>query len=411
VKQSKRQFYLQRLHEFSHEMTSTVDLTDILRILRENINGSLQPATLHIFIHDPLNDHYSAAAGEDGRPTSDIQFTMTSALVQTLGSAEMPIFCDDDTLLPGLRPEQANLARLGAQLYVPLPASGHPIGWLALGPRRSRESYTAQDLGFLSQIGSAAAIAISNARLVHKVQAANEAKSEFVSFVAHELKNPMTSIMGYTELLSTGAAGPVTDMQASFLSTIRTNVERMSTLVSELNDNSKIEANRLRLDFKAVDTAEVVEEVMRSTRRQMDERKQSGSVILPSGLPKVWADRTRLVQIITNLVSNANKYTPEGGVVTVGAEERLNQWDPQGAAEVVHIWIQDNGIGISPEDQKKVFQKFFRSEDSKAQDSPGTGLGLNITKSLIEMMGGRIWIESEFRQGTTFHFTVPVAEA
>ena len=219
----------------------------------------------------------------------------------------------------------------------------------------------------------------------------------------------MTSIKGYTELLSKGAVGPVTDMQANFLATIHSNVERMSTLVSDLNDNSKIEANRLRLDFKAVKIAEVVDDVMRSARRQMEDRKQSVSVNLSAGLPKVWADRTRLAQIVTNLVSNANKYTPEGGIVTVGAEESPNQWDPEGAAEVVHIWVQDNGIGIGPEDQNKIFRKFFRSDDSKAREAPGTGLGLNITKSLIEMMGGRIWFESEFRQGTIFHFTVPVA--
>ncbi len=115
-------------------------------------------------------------------------------------------------------------------------------------------------------------------------------------------------------------------------------------------------------------------------------------------------------QVITNLVSNANKYTPDGGTVTVGAEKCRNQWDPDGASEVVHMWVKDTGIGISLEDQKKIFQKFFRSEDSKAREAPGTGLGLNITKSLVEMMGGQIWFESEFRQGTTFHFTVPVAE-
>jgi signal transduction histidine kinase len=408
--QSKRHFYLQRLRAFSHELTTTVDLKVILRILREHVNSSLLPEGMHIYVFEAVNDQYMAAAGEDGLPTSELCFPKVCALVQTLGSAETPIFFDDDALLPELRPEQARLNQLGAQLYVPLPGSGSPIGWLALGARRSGEAYTTQDLGFLSQIGNAAAIAISNARLYQEVQAANEAKSEFVSFVAHELKNPMTSIMGYTELLSKGAAGPVTDMQASFLSTIHTNVERMSTLVSELNDHSKIEANRLRLDFKAVDIAEVVDEVMRSTKRQMDERNQSGSVKLPANLPKVWADRTRLAQIITNLVSNANKYTSEGGVIVVGAEKSANQWDSEGAAEVVHIWVQDNGIGISLEDQKKIFQKFFRSDDSKAHEAPGTGLGLNITKSLIEKMGGRIWIESEFRQGTTFHFTVPVAE-
>ena len=227
--------------------------------------------------------------------------------------------------------------------------------------------------------------------------------------MAHELKNPMTSIKGYTELLAKGAVGSITDMQANFLSTIHSNVERMSTLVSDLNDNSKIEAGRLRLDFKAVDIAGAVDEVMRSTKRQMDDKKQTADLKIPAKLPKIWADPTRLAQIITNLVSNANKYTPEGGKITVTAEKSANQWDPEGAAQVVHIWVQDTGIGISLEDQKKIFQKFFRSDDSKAREAPGTGLGLNITKSLVEMMGGRIWFESEFRQGTAFHFTVPVA--
>jgi signal transduction histidine kinase len=255
-----------------------------------------------------------------------------------------------------------------------------------------------------------AAIAIANAQLYQEVQDANDAKSEFVSFVAHELKNPMTSIKGYTELLAKGAVGSITDMQANFLATIHSNVERMSTLVSDLNDNSKIEAGRLRLDFKDIELAGVVDEVMRSTKRQLEDKKQSTNLQIPSKLPKIWADPIRLAQIIVNLVSNANKYTPESGIITIGAEKSANQWDPGGAAVVVHIWVKDNGIGISLEDQKKIFQKFFRSDDSKARESPGTGLGLNITRSLIEMMGGRVWFESEFRQGTTFHFTVPVAE-
>jgi len=220
----------------------------------------------------------------------------------------------------------------------------------------------------------------------------------------------MTSIKGYTELLAGGKIGPINDMQANFLSTIRSNVERMSTLVSDLNDNSKIEAGRLRLDFKAIDSAEVVDEAIRSTRRQIEEKKQIVEVQLSESLPSVWADRTRVSQVLVNLVSNAHKYTPEGGTVVVGAEATSNQWDPEGAARVVHLWVRDNGIGISAEDQQKIFTKFFRSEDQKAREAPGTGLGLNITKSLVEMQGGRIWFESEYRKGTTFHFTIPVAE-
>jgi signal transduction histidine kinase len=220
----------------------------------------------------------------------------------------------------------------------------------------------------------------------------------------------MTSIKGYTELLAAGAVGPINEMQTNFLHTIRSNVERMSTLVSDLNDNSKIEAGRLRLDYKAVDLSEVVDEVTRSTSRQIEDRKQQIQVEVPKSLPQVWADQTRVGQVLTNLVSNAHKYTPEAGTITIGAVASANQWDPAGAVQVVHIWVEDNGIGINVEDQQKIFSKFFRSDDQKAREAPGTGLGLNITKSLVEMQGGKIWFESEFRKGTTFHFTIPVAE-
>ncbi|MEZ0396033.1 MAG: GAF domain-containing protein [Anaerolineales bacterium] len=297
-----------------------------------------------------------------------------------------------------------------SQVAVPIRREANVIGVILMESRSPLEQ-TEASMAFLSRLSDHAAIAIANAQLYNEVQAANVAKSEFVSFVAHELKNPMTSIKGYTELLAAGAVGPITEMQANFLNTIRSNVERMSTLVSDLNDNSKIEAGRLRLDFKAVDVAEVVDEVVRSVSRQVEEKKQVINLKLPKDLPKVWADRTRLAQILTNFVSNAHKYTQEGGLINIGAESAANQWDPEGAARVVHLWVQDNGIGISLEDQKKIFQKFFRSDDQKAREAPGTGLGLNITKSLIEMMGGKVWFESEFRQGTTFHFTVPVSEA
>ena len=107
----------------------------------------------------------------------------------------------------------------------------------------------------------------------------------------------------------------------------------------------------------------------------------------PSNCPSVWGDRTRLGQVLTNLVSNANKYTPEGGSLVIGAEPSPNHWDPAGAGQVVHVWVRDSGIGISAEDQQRIFEKFFRSEDPKAREVPGAGLGLNITRSLVEMQG------------------------
>lgn len=306
-------------------------------------------------------------------------------------------------------PEKTLLADTQNQIVLPIRRESAVIGLLFMESIQV-DPASEETLSFLTRLTDHAAIAIANAQLYNAVQAANIAKSEFVSFVSHELKNPMTSIKGYTELLAAGAVGPINEAQANFLGTIRSNTERMSTLVSDLADVSRIEAGRLRLDFKQITLSEVTEEVIRSTRRQIEEKQQVLTVDLPVELPAVWADRTRLAQVLTNLVSNAYKYTQAGGNITVKAEACVNTWDTDGAPQVVHIWVQDNGIGISEEDQNKIFQKFFRSEDPKTREAPGTGLGLNITRSLVEHQGGRIWFESKYRQGTTFHFTIPVAQ-
>jgi signal transduction histidine kinase len=228
---------------------------------------------------------------------------------------------------------------------------------------------------------------------------ANRSKSEFVSIVSHELKLPMTSIKGYSDLMLSGATGQLNENQTSFLTTIRNNVNRMATLVSDLADISRIESGNLRLEPREVPVWDVIDEVVTLTRTQVTQKNQTVTVDIPKELPKAWCDRNRLAQILTNLVSNANKYTPEGGAIIVHATLETN---------LIQIKVEDNGLGMTPEDQQKLFSKFFRSADDKVREAPGTGLGLSITKNLIELQGGTIWFESEFRKGTSFYFTVPV---
>ena len=230
--------------------------------------------------------------------------------------------------------------------------------------------------------------------------AANKSKSEFVSIVSHELKLPMTSIKGYSDLMLAGAAGTLNENQSNFLTTIRNNVNRMATLVSDLTDISRLESGNLRIEPRSVPVWDVVDEVVNLTRTQLELKKQTLRLDIPEGLPKTWCDRTRLAQVLTNLISNANKYTPEGGALLVEAL----QMDA-----MIQIKVQDNGLGMTPEDQQNLFGKFFRSADEKVREAPGTGLGLSITKNLIELQGGKIWFESEYRKGTIFYFTTPVA--
>lgn len=228
---------------------------------------------------------------------------------------------------------------------------------------------------------------------------ANKSKTEFVSVVSHELKLPMTSIKGYSDLMLSGATGELNENQKSFLTTIRNNVNRMATLVSDLTDISRIESGNLRIEPRAVPVWDVVDEVINITRTQIEQKKQTVTIEISENLPKTFCDRNRFAQILTNLMSNANKYTPEGGKVEIHARY---------VDGMIEIKISDNGLGMSLEDQEKLFRKFFRSADEKAREAPGTGLGLSITKNLVELQGGKIWFESEFRKGTTFYFTLPI---
>jgi signal transduction histidine kinase len=402
------------------ELTKTVDELQVMgRIVRE-LNASLDvDRAMRITLEWAMRQSNSEAGligmFEDGQIRLMAQEGYEEIFPDP-ANARLPL--DNPTIKPAVesgQPSQISLIAVGergvlpaahTQIIIPIRREADVIGLILL----ESMSDSQENLAFLNRLSDNAAIAIYNAQLYDEVQRANIAKSDFVSFVAHELKNPMTSIKGYTELLAAGSVGQVNEMQANFLNTIRANVERMSVLVSDLNDNAKIEAGRLRLDYRSIPVSTVVDDVVRSTRRQIEDKKQMVDLNLPNQLPNIWADPIRIGQVLVNLVSNAHKYTPEGGKVVIGANATNNQWDPEGAKEVVHLWVKDNGIGISIEDQTKIFQKFFRSDDSKAREAPGTGLGLNITKSLIEMQGGRIWFESEYREGTTFHFTVPVAE-
>lgn len=295
--------------------------------------------------------------------------------------------------------------------YATLPISRETdvIGVLML-ERKSDTPWEEESLTFLSRLSDHAAIAIANAKLYAEVQEANEAKSEFISFVSHELKTPMTSIRGYSDLLLKGAVGEVNEDQENFLATIRENVDRMAKLVSDLADVSRIETGRLHLDYEAVDMKNLVHDVTRSIQNQIEEKNQTLTLSFPEELPPVWGDQVRINQILTNLVSNAHKYTPRNGKIMIRGELSQNIWDPGGAEEVVHIAVEDNGLGMKKEDQEKIFTKFFRTEEARAGEAPGTGLGLNITRNLVEMQDGKIWFESTYNKGSTFHFTIPVAE-
>ena len=229
-----------------------------------------------------------------------------------------------------------------------------------------------------------------------------QAKSDFVSIVAHELRTPMTSIKGYADLMLSGAAGPVSDTQMQFLVVIRSNVERLAALVNDLLDISRIEAGRVKFDIRPLHLDEAAHEVIASLQGEITSRNLELELDIPSHLPLVQGDRNRIVQVLTNLISNAYKYTPPGGHITLALHQTNGE---------LQVDVSDTGIGIAPNDLDRVFERFYRADHEVVRGQAGTGLGLAIAKSIVEMHSGRIWVRSQLGKGSTFSFSLPIAES
>ena len=290
-----------------------------------------------------------------------------------------------------------------AQLTVPIKREDRVIGAIVLESHQA-DSFQEENTALIMRLADHAAIAIENARLFQQVQEANEAKTEFISFVSHELKQPMTSMRGYADLLIKGIGGQLSDQQQQFTQVIRNNVERMDRLVQDLLDVSRIESGRLRLEKDRIVPEDIVSEAVQAFEQEIVAKNQNLRVDMPPSLPPVIGDRGRLIQVLTNMVSNANKYTPEGGTITVSAD----LWFDRGR-DYVRWSVNDNGIGMKPEEMNRLFTKYFRASNAAVRSVQGTGLGLVITRSIVELHDGQVMVDSEYQKGSTFSFAIPIA--
>jgi signal transduction histidine kinase len=234
------------------------------------------------------------------------------------------------------------------------------------------------------------------------VAEANRLKTEFVSMVSHELRTPLTAIQGYAELLAEPGGVPDRDRHEC-LALVKSNAERLLALINDLLDLSRIEAGRIDLHCAAIDLGPLIKGAARSLRPVIDGRRQTLTLDLDDGQPTVvWGDADRVIQILTNLISNASKYTPEGGGITVTVRR---------AGDFASIDVRDTGVGLSAEQQAQLFTRFFRAHHPGSDHAGGTGLGLVITRSLVELHGGHVTVSSVPGHGSTFSFSLPVVPA
>jgi signal transduction histidine kinase len=295
-----------------------------------------------------------------------------------------------------LRPPQSAVC-------IPLITDQTKVGVLVLENRHQPESFVLADLPFLQEVADLIALCVKNAHLSQERQAAqvieeaNRLKSELISTLAHEMRTPLTSIKGYSTALLMEEATFSPETQQEFLQIIDEECDVLRDLIHDLLESSIIDAGLLRLEPQPVMLPRLAKGLTDDIANHSP--KHRFLVDFPSRFPIVDADPQRIAQVLRNLLDNAVKYSPQGGLVVVRGEVREDE---------VVISVADQGVGIAPEHLNRLFEKFFRVESGLGRHVVGSGLGLPIAQTIVESHGGRIWAESQLEQGTTLYFTLPL---
>ena len=234
-----------------------------------------------------------------------------------------------------------------------------------------------------------------------QLRAATEAKSAFLAHMSHELRTPLNAIIGFSDLLIDGIGGKINNKQRQCLEDILNSGKHLLSLINDILDLSKVEAGKIDIRQESLRLADVVDDAVATVKTMLDDSRHEMAINIAEDLPPVYGDRNRLKQILLNLLSNAIKFTPDGGKLYLETNKKGN---------FCQVSMVDNGIGIRKEDQTCIFEPFTQLDAQPGERKQGTGLGLALTRQLLELLGGKIWVESEYGKGSRFSFTIPLAE-
>jgi GAF domain-containing protein len=401
---------LRALGEVSQAVNSTLDLQTVLSTIVAKAVQLANTDAGAIYVLDDLQREFHLRA----------TYGMDQELIDAL--THQHIGLDDPNITPSLvqgepiqvadlkeeAPNDINEITLRAgyraRLVAPLLGGEQLVGLLVVR-RRTRGAFPENTVDLMKTFAAQSALAIQNARLFHEIEEkgrelaeASQHKSQFLANMSHELRTPLNAILGYTELMADGAYGEPSEKMLGVLKRLESNGKHLLGLINDVLDLSKIEAGQLVLELSEYSIQDIAQTVRSTLEPLAADKKLGFKVEVASQLPPGHGDGRRLTQVLINLVGNAIKFTDAGEVV-IKAEANNSSF---------RLSVRDTGPGISAADQARLFQEFQQADNAITRKKGGTGLGLAISKRIVEMHGGKIWVESQPGQGSTFAFTLPV---
>jgi signal transduction histidine kinase len=396
---------LRALGDVTQAVNSTIDLETVLSTIVTKAVQLSRAESGVIYVFDELDQRFRV------RATFGLSEDLVAAIREQADAIRQATLDREPQETPDIRDEApsplrdiAMRAGLRARLVVPLVGPDRVIGALVIR-RKQPGNFPKETIQLLQTFAAHSVLAIQNARLFREIEEkgrelaeASKHKSQFLANMSHELRTPLNAILGYTELILDSIYGEPSEKMRTVLERLQANGKHLLGLINDVLDLSKIEAGQLTLSLDDYSLSDVVHGVVSAVEPLAAEKKLVFKAEVPRDLPTGHGDGRRLSQVLLNLVGNAIKFTDKGEVA-IRAEAT------NGAFTVA---VCDTGPGISSADQAKIFEEFQQADSSITRKKGGTGLGLSIAKRIIEMHGGRIWVESEPGKGSTFYFTLPV---
>ncbi|HTY91559.1 MAG TPA: GAF domain-containing sensor histidine kinase [Methanocella sp.] len=408
----KRSDELRRVYEIQRRITQSIDLDEATASIVENAPYITRLEYCLIYLLDPNERNIVSVKAPEAveKKFGKLKFSLDELVASRIAMDERrPLFIEDARTFPNISKRIVDMLGWGSAIVLPLISRDRVLGVMWLYTTDRKVHFDDNDRRSAIALSDQAANIIDTARLYkeladsyEKLKDLDRTKMEFFTLISHELRNPLAIIKGYTELLYDSTLGEVNDKQKDKLARIRENVDKLADMVGKMSEISSLETKRYSVDRSDVSLGNMVEELADTMGFLFKNKHITLEVVIPENLPLVEVDRKKMEQVILNLLNNALKYTPDGGRVTIGAKDRVTD---------ILVWVSDTGIGIPRKDLDKIFTGFYHSGYKLSYEYKGPGLGLAVSRKIIEGHGGHIWTKSEVGKGSTFYFTIPKRHA